>query len=374
MSKLKQPKNLRKKINPVDSGMGFLGAIFAFFGASYLVVMILILSFLAEFSNDPNYLDQVMDYPWVIILTTVLPQIALLLFAVIFCKIRRVDFFSALQINSKPKITILAVIPVLALFLIISNLPLLAAAEDIFRRVGYSFPDISFDKMLSSPWGVIGVVLSVCLMPALFEELIFRGLILQGLASKFKPFFAIFLSSLAFSLMHMSPAQTIHQFLLGMALGYIVLATKSIWSGTLLHFFNNLWAVILEALLYKNFNIPFIDNTIFIYLGGIIFALLGLVAFFLAVDFMGKDISQGIFAQSLKRLVKRQKDYGYKMNYDVILPPPIFGVMPMSEEDYKNYVIAKEQKNRRTFIVLFSLAFGICLIFWIISLAQGMIL
>lgn len=62
------------------------------------------------------------------------------------------------------------------------------------------------------------------------------------------------------------------------------------------------------------------------------------------------------------------------MNYDVILPPPIFGVMPMSEEDYKNYVIAKEQKNRRTFIVLFSLAFGICLIFWIISLAQGMIL
>jgi membrane protease YdiL (CAAX protease family) len=370
MIKLKNPKNLRKKLNPVDSGISFLGAIFAIVGASYLLTMIVILTYFAEYSANPTFLNQAMNYPWVIILSAILPQLTLLLFAFIFCEMRRIDLFSATRINSKPKITVIAIIPVLALFLIFSNLPLLTAADDIFRRVGYTMPDISFGNMLDSPWGVIGVVLSVCLMPALFEELIFRGLVLQGLASKFRPYFAIILSSLAFSLMHMSPAQTIHQFLLGIALGYIVLATKSIWAGVILHFFNNLWAIIFELLPQNIISVPFIDNTIFIYLGGVIFSLLGLVAFFLAVDFANKDIAQGIFAKSIK---KRQKDYQYRINYDIILPPPAFGAMSMSEEEYKNYAIAKEQKNRRTFIILFTLAFGICLAFWILSLAQGIL-
>jgi hypothetical protein len=250
---------------------------------------------------------------------------------------------------------------------------MLSAVEDIFRRIGYKMPEADFSSFLSKPWGFIFVMFFVCVLPALFEELIFRGIVLQGLASRYRPAVAIILSALAFSLTHMSPAQTAHQFILGIALGYTVLATKSIWSGVLLHFCNNLWALLSEVI-PEYLTFPWLDNVAFIYIGGIIFTVLGLIAFCLAVDSANRDVSGGILAQSIKRLVKREKYIGYNINYDVILPPPpTLTLIPMTEEEYNNYIITKQKRSKRLFIGLFLTAAGICLASWLFTLISGII-
>ncbi|MDR2201725.1 MAG: CPBP family intramembrane metalloprotease [Clostridiales bacterium] len=78
------------------------------------------------------------------------------------------------------------------------------------------------------------------------EELIFRGALLSGLRKKFKPVTAVLLSALAFSLMHMNPAQTVYQFFLGAAAAVLCLYSGSILPPMLLHASSNALALIIE--------------------------------------------------------------------------------------------------------------------------------
>ena len=82
----------------------------------------------------------------------------------------------------------------------------------------------------------------MCVVPAVFEETLFRATILNGLREKGKTY-AILMSALIFMLMHGGPDQTIHQFILGVILGYVFVYTGSIWATVLIHFLNNFYAV-----------------------------------------------------------------------------------------------------------------------------------
>ncbi|HEY8443585.1 MAG TPA: CPBP family intramembrane glutamic endopeptidase [Clostridia bacterium] len=366
--------NLRKKLNPVDSGIGFLVGLLTLIVTTYIVEIFVMLVYLKESLTNTNALKEAMSDPIAFTLMSLVPQACLFIFGLIFTKARKIDFVEAYQYNKSPGLIVLAVIPVLALFLILSDFPMLTAVDDIFRRINYKPMETNLDALIRAPGGFILALFLVCALPAICEELIFRGIVLQGLASRYKPFTAILLSALAFSLTHMSPAQTAHQFVLGVALGYIVLATKSIWSGILLHFCNNLWALIIELAPSNYFVFPGLDNIIFIYAGGAFITVLGLIAFFLAVDIANKRVSDGILAQSIRRLIKREKYNGYVINYDIITPPPAgLALMPMTEEEYNNYVITKHKRGKRLFIGLFLTALGVCLLSWIFNLISGMI-
>ncbi len=85
----------------------------------------------------------------------------------------------------------------------------------------------------------------------LYEELIFRGLILGALIQSMSDKKAIVASSLLFALWHLKnvfyldPAQLAYQiayagFLIGPLLAYITLKTKTVWPGIILHYLNNL--------------------------------------------------------------------------------------------------------------------------------------
>jgi sodium transport system permease protein len=67
------------------------------------------------------------------------------------------------------------------------------------------------------------------LMPAVFEELAFRGFILSGLRRRLGPGSAILVSSCLFALYHMNVFQVLPAFLLG-----LVLALLAVWSGSVL--------------------------------------------------------------------------------------------------------------------------------------------
>lgn len=82
----------------------------------------------------------------------------------------------------------------------------------------------------------------VCVTP-LFEEWLFRGIILNSFLQRYSFFKAIFLSAILFALLH-GGLQILTAAFLGILTGYIYYATKSIWPGIVLHGINNFCAFI----------------------------------------------------------------------------------------------------------------------------------
>lgn len=92
-------------------------------------------------------------------------------------------------------------------------------------------------------------VIGTAIVPAICEEFLFRGLILSALLPYGKKT-AIFGSAILFSLMHQNPAQILYTVVLGVIFAYMVIDSKSIWGGIILHFVNNLVSVIMNAIVY----------------------------------------------------------------------------------------------------------------------------
>jgi hypothetical protein len=83
---------------------------------------------------------------------------------------------------------------------------------------------------------------SIIIAAPLFEEFLFRGILLSYLRTKLGVYSSIFLSALIFSLFHFSPSQSIENisllltlFVFGSYLGFVYLKTRSLYASILLH-------------------------------------------------------------------------------------------------------------------------------------------
>lgn len=90
---------------------------------------------------------------------------------------------------------------------------------------------------------LLNIVLTAVL-PALVEEMIFRGYILGALRPHGDGL-AIVLSAVLFGLFHGNVLQIPFALILGLVMGYLTVQTDSIWPAVLLHFTNNLMSVLL---------------------------------------------------------------------------------------------------------------------------------
>ena len=78
----------------------------------------------------------------------------------------------------------------------------------------------------------------------IFEEWMCRGVVLRGLLTKMKPWWAIVISALFFALIHLNPWQALNAFIIGLIMGYVYYKTGSLLLTMLIHFVNNGTAVI----------------------------------------------------------------------------------------------------------------------------------
>lgn len=86
----------------------------------------------------------------------------------------------------------------------------------------------------------------VAILPGIFEELTFRGLLLGGLRSRFGPWARIAIVGLVFGLFHFSLNRILPTGYLGAVLACVCLWTGSIWPGIVAHIGNNalgVWAL-----------------------------------------------------------------------------------------------------------------------------------
>ena len=101
-----------------------------------------------------------------------------------------------------------------------------------------------------SPLRVLWLLSLVALTPAICEEFLFRGVVLSGTRWQLSPLWVIALNGVLFGAFHV-PSATVFRFLpsaiLGMLLAWVVLRTRSIWPGVLMHFLNNGSIVILAT-------------------------------------------------------------------------------------------------------------------------------
>lgn len=108
-------------------------------------------------------------------------------------------------------------------------------------KCGYTVSDIVLPKRHFGDFLLCFLI--VCVLPAFFEESVFRGLLLNG-ARRAGDLFAVIACGLLFSLFHKNPAQTVYQLILGMTFTLLTIKSGSVIPAMLFHFINNFYIVV----------------------------------------------------------------------------------------------------------------------------------
>jgi len=102
--------------------------------------------------------------------------------------------------------------------------------------------------LLKAGYGWWVVILTVCVQPAVIEELAFRGVLLAGLQPVLGMRDAVIVSALMFMILHLTVLSFPHLLLIGLVLGWMRVRSGSLYPGMVLHFTHNLLVVLQEAL------------------------------------------------------------------------------------------------------------------------------
>lgn len=149
---------------------------------------------------------------------------------------KRITRVATYDFNSAPfKITVLASVAVIAIQIgiispIVYTIPIPEFMEQIFIEFGKR-------KGISS-------ALAIVVAAPILEELVFRGIILDGLLKKYSPLKSILVSSMLFGFVHLNPWQFVAAFIIGTFLGWSYYKTKKLMLCILIHLANNLAAFI----------------------------------------------------------------------------------------------------------------------------------
>jgi membrane protease YdiL (CAAX protease family) len=100
--------------------------------------------------------------------------------------------------------------------------------------------------LLEAGYGWPMVLLMVCVQPAVFEELAFRGAILEVLRGLLGLRDAIVVTALLFMVLHLAVLSFPHLLLIGLVLGYVRTRSGSLYPCMVLHFTHNLLVVLAE--------------------------------------------------------------------------------------------------------------------------------
>lgn len=105
-----------------------------------------------------------------------------------------------------------------------------------------SVPDITVPAPAADPVGFGLTAAYVCVAGPILEEIIFRGLILNGL-KKYSEAAGILISTILFVMFHGNLVQTVTPLLLGLLFGFVTVRTASLKPAIACHILNNIAAV-----------------------------------------------------------------------------------------------------------------------------------
>ncbi|MBR6778727.1 MAG: CPBP family intramembrane metalloprotease [Clostridia bacterium] len=155
------------------------------------------------------------------------------------------------KIISKPNTKRILLYTLIAVASFFCLYPLIVCIDSLLIKL--NIPLNSIPYTLDTKGYFISIV-SLVILPAVCEELLFRGLIFKGLKKHGKAF-AIMITSVMFAIFHMSISQTVYPILFGLLLSVIMFYENNILYTILVHLINNFLSLTLSY-----FNISLVFN------------------------------------------------------------------------------------------------------------------
>lgn len=195
---------------------------------------------------------------------------------------------------------------------------MLSTFVDAVFGIEFSQPDDGSDYSTVS--GVAMSLLQTAFVPAFIEEFTIRGVVMQSLR-RYGDGFAIIMSAAVFALMHGNMVQIPFAFIAGVALGYIVIKTGTMWTGIIIHFLNNAAAILSLTLMDRLTEAQ--SSTVLSVYYVLVFALgiLCLVAYMKR----NRNFMSCLSAGSVTCLKTSEKVSAFVLNISMILAILIFG-------------------------------------------------
>ena len=144
--------------------------------------------------------------------------------------------------NSLALLVLAALIPLLLQPLMVYVQTFIQWLYPVNAASGAGLEQITVMFEQASWWSALFVM---AVLPAVCEELAFRGFMLSGLQTESKPWSSIFITAAFFGLAHGMLQQSLNAFLVGILIGYLVVRTNSLWVGVVYHFVHNGFTVLL---------------------------------------------------------------------------------------------------------------------------------
>ena len=166
-------------------------------------------------------------------------EVWMLLSALLLLRVKRMSPDQVLRLRPVTRAVIAT-----SLLLAVSCSLIVAEADSLIQRLVPvpRFLHETLMELFATPgtWDIVLVFLAIVLLPGVCEEVFFRGVVLAGLSQRWGASAGVVTSALLFALLHFNPWQLTPLFLLGVVLGYLVVATHSLYPAILAHGANNL--------------------------------------------------------------------------------------------------------------------------------------
>lgn len=235
-----------------------LGTIFAL--AVFATILVsLAAAFVAQiFSIDGD------NYAFTLV-STAINTLAIGSVAFIYAKLSKTNVVTATKLNTKPPIAHIGWGCLATVFLIALMLPLNSWICKLIVAIGLPNPDVNIEMDIAS------MIIFAAVLPAFCEEIVFRGAIAGSIENNKNKLANLAIAGALFSVFHMNPAQTVHQFVLGALLALLYYRSGSLWTTVIVHFFNNIFVIIISVIFGDEAINAFVDqNSIWMFFVGLI--------------------------------------------------------------------------------------------------------
>jgi membrane protease YdiL (CAAX protease family) len=183
-----------------------------------------------------NFLDYFRGLDWLFITEAVLGMLTMIFVVLLWKDLKSLFSWKSYTF---PKALVYAVTAVL--FAMVVNIGIKWVNITIFHQ------DVHYYRSFRHlPYPRLGMIMLVAILPAIFEELAYRGIILESLFKISEERQAIFISAFLFAIIHMSFISFFWLVPFAIWLGNIRLKEKTIWYGVLIHFCFNITACFFE--------------------------------------------------------------------------------------------------------------------------------
>lgn len=154
---------------------------------------------------------------------------------------------------------------------------LITSFDALLQLLGHT--SASMPLPLDNGWWLALNIFLLAVLPAIFEELLFRGIILNGLR-QYGKWTAIIVSALLFALIHGNIDQLVYPFLLGLIFAVIADRTSSTVPTIFAHFVNNCTVIVINYISTINHSSQSVTVDLKFVLLSILFAVLASATIF----------------------------------------------------------------------------------------------